>query len=153
MWEEGSTLFSLDGSPMQKAPTVSVFGIKKKKGKKSTVHYFCRRRQCKATGDILGIHRVGGGGGEERELNAVWCIWFSTVINIDAFMKTFCSAGCLCAAYRGGRLNEEKGKKAAGMRLIYAICLENHRVSTVFPPDNPASLMCALINPPPVFDP
>lgn len=102
MWEEGSTLFSLDGSPMQKAPTVSVFGIKKKKGKKSTVHYFCRRRQCKATGDILGIHRVGGGGGEERELNAVRCIWFSTVINIDAFMKTFCSAGCLCAAYRGG---------------------------------------------------
>lgn len=28
-------MFSLDGSPMQKAPTVSVFGIKKKKEKKA----------------------------------------------------------------------------------------------------------------------
>lgn len=152
MWEEGSTLFSLDGSPMQKAPTVSVFGIKKKGEKKHcSLLLPATSMQSYRWHSWNPSSRRGWGGGERAERSVMylvfhcdkhWCFYENLLLRRMSLR---------CISW--GADKWRKGKKAAGMRLIYAICLENHRVSTVFPPDNPASLMCALINPPPVFDP
>lgn len=128
---------------MQKAPTVFLF-IKALYravcGKKPFTISMCNV-SAKLLVTFLEFHQIRA---RRNEHSMIY--WFSTLINIDAFMKTVCLHRMLvCILGFGGQVKSSWDKVDLCDMLGEPPCV-NYVVMWSFSPENPEPLICALIN-------